>query len=91
MAASGRSRVGGCDVTCIRSILNRGQMRRTKPELAPPFPNFRAAPAGGRLATTYDLACNRPHTRRIFVVIWFRGCGLLVETLPLGHRGLQYT
>ncbi|GBM34710.1 hypothetical protein AVEN_191857-1 [Araneus ventricosus] len=41
-------------------------MTRTTPELAPPSPNFRATPAGGRLATTYDLACNRPHTRRIF-------------------------
>ncbi|GBO37710.1 hypothetical protein AVEN_15254-1 [Araneus ventricosus] len=27
---------------------------------------------GGRLATTYDLACNRPHTRRIFSGIGFR-------------------
>ncbi|GBN04266.1 hypothetical protein AVEN_264495-1, partial [Araneus ventricosus] len=37
-------------------------MTRTTPELAPPSPNFRATPTGGRLATTYDLACNRPHT-----------------------------
>ncbi|GBM15556.1 hypothetical protein AVEN_8933-1 [Araneus ventricosus] len=41
-------------------------MTRTTPELAPPSPNFHATPTGGRLTTTYDLACNRPHTRRIF-------------------------
>ncbi|GBM89508.1 hypothetical protein AVEN_43035-1 [Araneus ventricosus] len=49
-------------------------MTRTTPELAPPSPNFRAKPTGGRLATTYDLACNRPHTRRIFSGIGFRTC-----------------
>ncbi|GBM07824.1 hypothetical protein AVEN_33104-1 [Araneus ventricosus] len=49
-------------------------MMRTTPELAPPSPNFRATPTGGRLATTYDLACNRPHTRRIFSGIEFRTC-----------------
>ncbi|GBO12022.1 hypothetical protein AVEN_63619-1 [Araneus ventricosus] len=37
-------------------------------------PDFRATPTGGRLATTYDLACNRPHTRRIFSGIGFRTC-----------------
>ncbi|GBM03123.1 hypothetical protein AVEN_200815-1 [Araneus ventricosus] len=31
-----------------------------------PSPRFRAAPVGGRLATTSDLACNRPDTRLIF-------------------------
>ncbi|GBN06909.1 hypothetical protein AVEN_201378-1 [Araneus ventricosus] len=41
-------------------------MTRTTPELAPPSPNFHATPTGGRLTTTHDLACNRPHTRRIF-------------------------
>ncbi|GBN60308.1 hypothetical protein AVEN_139406-1, partial [Araneus ventricosus] len=49
-------------------------MTRTAPELAPPSPNFRATPRGGRLATAYDLACNRPHTRRIFSGIGFRTC-----------------
>ncbi|GBM09915.1 hypothetical protein AVEN_86803-1 [Araneus ventricosus] len=54
-------------------ILNRGQMTRTTPELAPPLsPNFHATPTGGRLATTYDLTCNRPHTRRNFGGIGFR-------------------
>ncbi|GBL73672.1 hypothetical protein AVEN_230670-1 [Araneus ventricosus] len=62
-------------------------MTRTTPELAPPSPNFRATPTGGRLATTCDLACNRPHTRRIFSGIGFRTCNPPVETLPLGHRG----
>ncbi|GBM10697.1 hypothetical protein AVEN_7963-1 [Araneus ventricosus] len=64
-------------------------MTRTTPELAPPSPNFRATPTGGRLATTYDLACNRPHTRRIFSGIGFRTCDPPVQTLPLGHRGLE--
>ncbi|GBM52788.1 hypothetical protein AVEN_34201-1 [Araneus ventricosus] len=41
-------------------------------ELASPFPNFHATPMGGRLTTTYDLACNRPHTRRIFSGSGFR-------------------
>ncbi|GBM48355.1 hypothetical protein AVEN_37805-1 [Araneus ventricosus] len=49
-------------------------MTRTTPEMAPPSPNFRATPTGGRLATTYDLVCNRPHTRRIFGGIGFRTC-----------------
>ncbi|GBO15086.1 hypothetical protein AVEN_237407-1 [Araneus ventricosus] len=31
-------------------ILNCGQMTRTTPDLAPPSPNFRTTPAGGRLA-----------------------------------------
>ncbi|GBN61250.1 hypothetical protein AVEN_128969-1 [Araneus ventricosus] len=53
-------------------ILNHGQMTRTTPELAPTFPNFHATPTGGRMATTYDLTCNRPHTRRIFSGIGFR-------------------
>ncbi|GBN64814.1 hypothetical protein AVEN_254533-1 [Araneus ventricosus] len=62
-------------------ILNRGQMTRTTPELA--LPNFLATPTGGRLATTYDLACNRPHTRRIFSGIGFRTCGPPVPMTPL--------
>ncbi|GBM45001.1 hypothetical protein AVEN_225747-1 [Araneus ventricosus] len=33
---------------------------------------FCATPTGARLATMYDLACNRPHTRRIFSGIGFR-------------------
>ncbi|GBM15889.1 hypothetical protein AVEN_258433-1 [Araneus ventricosus] len=48
-----------------------------------PSPNFHATPTGGRLATTYELTCKRPHTRRIF-----SGIGFEAETLPLGHRGL---
>ncbi|GBO17120.1 hypothetical protein AVEN_69860-1 [Araneus ventricosus] len=64
-------------------------MTRTTPELAPPSPNFRATPTGGRLATTCDLACNRPHARPIFSGIGFRTCDPPVPTLPLGHRGLS--
>ncbi|GBM05223.1 hypothetical protein AVEN_173643-1 [Araneus ventricosus] len=41
-------------------------MTRMTPELAPPSPKFHATPTGGYLATTYDLTCKRPHTRRIF-------------------------
>ncbi|GBL98205.1 hypothetical protein AVEN_268289-1 [Araneus ventricosus] len=37
-----------------------------------PSPGFHATPAGGRLATAYDLACGGPHTRRIFSGIGFR-------------------
>ncbi|GBL84376.1 hypothetical protein AVEN_117150-1 [Araneus ventricosus] len=58
-------------------------MTRTTPELAPPSANFRATPKGGRLATTYDLACNRPHTRRIFSGIGFRTCDPLVPRSSL--------
>ncbi|GBM08527.1 hypothetical protein AVEN_69752-1 [Araneus ventricosus] len=54
-------------------IFNLGQITRTTPELAHPSPNFHAIPAGGRLTTTYDLACNGPHTRRIFSGIGSRG------------------
>ncbi|GBN51526.1 hypothetical protein AVEN_238233-1 [Araneus ventricosus] len=50
-------------------------MTRTTPELAPSSPSSIATPTGGRLATTNYLACNRPHTRRIFSGIGFRACG----------------
>ncbi|GBM52780.1 hypothetical protein AVEN_34194-1 [Araneus ventricosus] len=49
-------------------------MTRTTPELAPPFRNFRATPAGGRLAIAYDLACSRPHTRKVFSEVGFQAC-----------------
>ncbi|GBN16483.1 hypothetical protein AVEN_12156-1 [Araneus ventricosus] len=67
-------------------------MTRTTPELAPPSPNFRATPTGGRVATTYDLACNRPHTRRIFSGIGFRTRSRDLTTRPprtLGAGGFQ--
>ncbi|GBM85873.1 hypothetical protein AVEN_89746-1 [Araneus ventricosus] len=51
-------------------------MTRTTHESALLSPNFRATPMGRRLATTYDLAFNRPHTRRIFGRIGFRFRGL---------------
>ncbi|GBN51309.1 hypothetical protein AVEN_109862-1 [Araneus ventricosus] len=55
-----------------------------------PSPNFHTIPTGGRLATTYDLACSRPHTRKWNQ--WNRVSGLepsgpKAEALPLGHRG----
>ncbi|GBM56653.1 hypothetical protein AVEN_123136-1 [Araneus ventricosus] len=37
-----------------------------------PSPNFHTTPTGVRLTTTYDLTCNRPHTRRFFSGIGFR-------------------
>ncbi|GBO28602.1 hypothetical protein AVEN_99700-1 [Araneus ventricosus] len=37
-----------------------------------PSPSFRTSPMGGRLVTTYNLTCSRPHTRRIFIGIGFR-------------------
>ncbi|GBM29324.1 hypothetical protein AVEN_2831-1 [Araneus ventricosus] len=49
-------------------------MTRTTPELAPPLQTSAKKQTVGRLATTYDLACNRPYTRRIFSGIWFRTC-----------------
>ncbi|GBL77529.1 hypothetical protein AVEN_41906-1 [Araneus ventricosus] len=55
-------------------ISNRGQMTNTTLELAPPSPNFRIVQVGGRLATTCDLTCNRPNTRRIFSGIRFQNC-----------------
>ncbi|GBN48176.1 hypothetical protein AVEN_209551-1 [Araneus ventricosus] len=41
-------------------ILSRDQMTRATPGLASPSPSFHATPTGGRLATTYDLAYDRP-------------------------------
>ncbi|GBO22791.1 hypothetical protein AVEN_179082-1 [Araneus ventricosus] len=52
---------------------------------------FYATPTGERLATTDDLACNRPHTRRICSEIGFRAWNppaLKPRPLPPGHRGL---
>ncbi|GBM49614.1 hypothetical protein AVEN_248994-1 [Araneus ventricosus] len=36
-------------------------MKRTTPELAIPSPNFRTAPAGGRMVTTHDIEYSRPY------------------------------
>ncbi|GBM25316.1 hypothetical protein AVEN_232455-1 [Araneus ventricosus] len=49
-------------------------MTRTTSELVPLYPNFCATPTGRRLATTYAVACNRPHRRWIFSGIGFRTC-----------------
>ncbi|GBL81128.1 hypothetical protein AVEN_83186-1 [Araneus ventricosus] len=61
-------------------------MTRTTPGLAPPSPNFRTTPAGGILAITDDLTCNRPHTRRIFSGIQFRAGTLLYRSRDLATR-----
>ncbi|GBO26345.1 hypothetical protein AVEN_88908-1 [Araneus ventricosus] len=53
-------------------------------------PNFRTTPAGERLVITYDLACNRPHTRWISIGIGFQAWSPKApeaKTLPLGHSG----
>ncbi|GBN88796.1 hypothetical protein AVEN_250810-1 [Araneus ventricosus] len=50
---------------------------------------FCATPTGGRLATTYDLTCNRPHTRRIFGGIGFQACDLSVPRSRLTTRPPQ--
>ncbi|GBO28048.1 hypothetical protein AVEN_25587-1 [Araneus ventricosus] len=47
---------------------------------------FYATPTGGRLATTYDLARNRPHTRRIFSGIGFRAWNLRPQSRDLTTR-----
>ncbi|GBM95592.1 hypothetical protein AVEN_207052-1 [Araneus ventricosus] len=48
-------------------------------------PNFRATQTGRRLATTYDLACDRPHTLRIFSGIGY------IEPATLRSRGRDLT
>ncbi|GBN62148.1 hypothetical protein AVEN_216724-1 [Araneus ventricosus] len=64
-------------------------MARTTPELASPSSNFHATPTGGRLATTYDLACNRSHTRRIFSGIEPGTLRPRSRDLALNHSGLN--
>ncbi|GBO05018.1 hypothetical protein AVEN_266751-1 [Araneus ventricosus] len=73
-------------------------MTRTTPKLAPP-PNFHATPTGGRVATTYDFACNRlaPYTadlqrNRVFEPATLRSRGRDLSTRPprprkFGERG----
>ncbi|GBO00279.1 hypothetical protein AVEN_110594-1 [Araneus ventricosus] len=61
-------------------------MTRTTPELAPPSPNFHATPTGGRFTTTYDLMCNRPHTRRFFSGIGFRAWNPSAQSRDLTTR-----
>ncbi|GBM64850.1 hypothetical protein AVEN_261987-1, partial [Araneus ventricosus] len=48
-------------------------MTRATPELASTPPAFRTKPAGGHVATTYDLACSMSHTRRVSNGTGFRG------------------
>ncbi|GBM07258.1 hypothetical protein AVEN_25507-1 [Araneus ventricosus] len=68
----------------------RNSEPRSDDEDDTPSPKFHATPTGGRLATTYDLTCNRPHTRRIFSGIGFRTWNSAApRPRPLGHRGLR--
>ncbi|GBO40744.1 hypothetical protein AVEN_200965-1, partial [Araneus ventricosus] len=60
-------------------------MTRTTPELVP-SPNLRTASMAGRLATTHNLTCNRPHTRRLNRVSNPESSGPEAETLQIGHR-----
>ncbi|GBL88324.1 hypothetical protein AVEN_88726-1, partial [Araneus ventricosus] len=41
-------------------------LRRGRHLISTPSASFRTRSEGGRLTTTYDLACNRPNIRRIF-------------------------
>ncbi|GBN23995.1 hypothetical protein AVEN_204553-1 [Araneus ventricosus] len=72
-------------------------MTRTTPDLAPPSPNFRATPThsgpvsktkldhcatGGRLATTYDLACGGSSVESGFEPATLRSRGRDLTTRP---------
>ncbi|GBM81937.1 hypothetical protein AVEN_114112-1 [Araneus ventricosus] len=43
-------------------ILNRDQMARMTPELAPPSPNFHTMPQGGRLTHDFKINVHQAHT-----------------------------
>ncbi|GBN24117.1 hypothetical protein AVEN_271208-1 [Araneus ventricosus] len=47
-------------------------MARTTPELATPLQTSAPRQRRGHLATTYDLVCNRPHSRHFLSRIGFR-------------------
>ncbi|GBM23046.1 hypothetical protein AVEN_67026-1 [Araneus ventricosus] len=51
-----------------------------------PSRNFHAIPTGGRLATSYDLTCNKPHTRRIFGGTGFEPGALRPQSRGLATR-----
>ncbi|GBM78389.1 hypothetical protein AVEN_86067-1 [Araneus ventricosus] len=61
-------------------------MTRTTPDLPLLSPNFRATPKGGRLVTTYELICNRPHTLRNFSGIGFQTWTLRLQSQDLPTR-----
>ncbi|GBN04941.1 hypothetical protein AVEN_3589-1 [Araneus ventricosus] len=76
-------------------------MTRTTPELALPSPSFHATPTGRRLVTTYDLTCNRLHTRPaiLYNISMLLGSAMelgfepgalwpQIRDLNTGHRGL---
>ncbi|GBN58700.1 hypothetical protein AVEN_44633-1 [Araneus ventricosus] len=51
-------------------------------------PNSSTTASGGCSATTYDLTCNRHHTRRILSGIGFRAWNPPAPKLNPYHRGL---
>ncbi|GBN92812.1 hypothetical protein AVEN_62282-1 [Araneus ventricosus] len=55
----------------------------TTPELALPSSNFHTTPVGGRLASMYDLMCNRP-TYTADLLLCFGILRPEAETLTLG-------
>ncbi|GBM83735.1 hypothetical protein AVEN_256561-1 [Araneus ventricosus] len=64
-------------------------MTRTTPGAGTPSPNFRTAPAGGHLASTYDLTCISP--AYMVGLQWNRVLRMEpsdpeADTLPLDHR-----
>ncbi|GBN48293.1 hypothetical protein AVEN_9108-1 [Araneus ventricosus] len=60
MAASGRSRAGGCDVTCIRSIVVTTQILLERLMKGPRWPSDKVStsvPEGSKPVSTEDPTC----------------------------------
>ncbi|GBL71556.1 hypothetical protein AVEN_156642-1, partial [Araneus ventricosus] len=63
-------------------------MTRTTAQLVPPLQTSTPHQREDVRPPTYDLTCNRSHTRRFFIGIGFRTWNPPALILPLGHRGL---
>ncbi|GBN23472.1 hypothetical protein AVEN_102900-1 [Araneus ventricosus] len=68
-------------------ILNRCQMMRTTPKLAPPSPNFRTTSAGGRLTHDIRVSMHQAHMRGGSSL----ESGLEPGTLRLQSRDILFT
>ncbi|GBN09613.1 hypothetical protein AVEN_44887-1 [Araneus ventricosus] len=82
------NKIEGYFGTCLVN-LNRGQMTRVTPELAPASPNFRNTPAGRHFT---HVRFNVPQAHKQADLQWNRAShlkpfGSEAETLPQGHRG----
>ncbi|GBM58500.1 hypothetical protein AVEN_212753-1 [Araneus ventricosus] len=71
-------------------ILNRGQMTRTTPELAPASRSFRATPARGRLAHDVRRQAHTYGDLQWKQVSNLNPSGPAIEILPLSHRGRKF-